>query len=259
MTVTHLPFPTGAEAGAVHHGRAIPPPVLRLTPESVVRGLAGLAGAIVLAGVAVEVVGTATGHRRLGGLGALVNLDGEANIPAFFSALMLVGLAVVLTALAVVRRQRGLSHSRHLFGLAAITGFLALDEAAAIHELLTAPLKGQLDIGPVGHFAWVAAYGVGALLVLALFVPAIPRVPRQVRRTVLIAVAVYVAGAIGCEMAAGVYLAGMDGYTHEAAYTALVAIEESLEMAGLIALVYAALVSLRDHAPRLSFQMGRPA
>lgn len=229
---------------------------LRLEPRRIIRVLAVLAGLLVVAGVLGEVSRIVFERGRLGGLIPMFNLDAEANVPAFFSALLLLTCAVVLAVLAHGRGRAGLPYARALWGLAAITAFLAVDEAAAIHELFTNPMRSGLGAGGLFHFAWVVVYGMAALLIFALYAPLLPRVPRRTRRLLLAAVVLYAGGALGLEIAAGAHLDLLDGGTEDAWYAMLSTVEEATEMAAVLVLLYALLVVLRAQSPRIRIDLG---
>ncbi len=225
---------------------------LRTSPRRLVRAVAWAAACVVGAGIASELTRHVLDRGRLMGLVPLFDLDGEGNVPAFFSALLLLTVAVLLALVACERGRRGLPHARAVWGLAAIAGFLAVDEAAGIHELLTAPLRAGLHAGGPAHFTWVAGYAVAAAVVALAYARLIPRLGRDLRRALAVAIAVYLVGALGMEVVAGAYLDSYDGSTRNAVYGLMTTVEEALEIGGLVLLVGLALRVLRDHAPRIS-------
>jgi hypothetical protein len=83
-----------------------------------------------------------------------------------------------------------------------------------------------------------------ALCVAAVYLPFLARLPARTRNLFFLAGFVYVSGAIGFEMVGGrqAALYGDDNLT----YKLLAHVEESLEMAGLVVLLYA----LLDYAAR---------
>lgn len=237
------PAPPRAAPEALHLGTS---------PRRLARVVAWVAVGVVAAGIASELARHVLDHGRLLGLVPLFDLDGEGNVPAFFSALLLVAVAGLMALVACERGRRRQPHARAVWGLAAIAAFLAVDEAAGIHELLTAPLRAALHAGGPAHFTWVAGYGAGVVVVGLAYARLVPRLSRRTRRTLAAAVAVYLCGALGMELVAGAYLDSFGGGTRDAVYGLLTTVEEALEIAGLVMLVGLSLRVLRDHAPRIS-------
>lgn len=107
------------------------------------------------------------GHDRLLGLIPLFNLDGQGNVPAVYSALLLL-CSALLTVIAVASRKRAAWGVPHWFGLAVVFLFLAVDEALSLHERLTEPLRSALNTCGFFHYAWVVPYAAATLLLAAI-------------------------------------------------------------------------------------------
>lgn len=93
-------------------------------------------------------------------VGILFDVDGEANIPAWFSSMQLFCIGVIFIAL---RMAMGKCPGSLLFtamGIGFI--FLSMDEAAVIHEKITGVLK-QVSWVPRfkgGRGIWITVYGL---------------------------------------------------------------------------------------------------
>lgn len=81
------------------------------------------------------------GHGRLFGFVPLFDLNGEANIPAWFSAMGLLTASLLLALIASATRTTAGRYVRHWWGLALVFAYVSLDEAASIHELSGEPLR----------------------------------------------------------------------------------------------------------------------
>ena len=178
----------------------------------------------------------------------LFNLDGEGNIPAWFSSVQicLIGLVFVLRS-----RLCDPDHSpSSLFFLMVGVGFIFLsaDEMASIHEK-TAGILGRLEWMPRfkgGHGIWISAYAVtGLVLVPASIRPLAALWSRHRRATCVmgIGMGIMVLGAVVMEVIGYQFL--RDG-SHPVLYTAEVVIEESMEMFGASVILYGAILLLRD-------------
>ncbi|MDQ3212108.1 MAG: hypothetical protein M3Q85_05505 [Acidobacteriota bacterium] len=226
MTVQHLTI------GFARFTTAWPVPSVVSTGVAISIGSAGrLLFAII---VSLTLLATATQLAALGGrdhifgLVALFDLNGEHNLPTWFSSLALLTAAVLLAGLAAADDAERRAGWR---GLGLVFLYLSIDEAAGVHELLNRPLRAAFEVGPELYFPWVL---VGAGVVAALagrywrFILALP--PRTARLALLSA-ATFTTGALGLEIVAGPWYAteGKDNLVH----VALVTAEEVLEMAGV--------------------------
>lgn len=207
-----------------------------------------LSGAILLTALSL------TGHaldqasllRRL--LLYLFDLDREGNVSTLYPGLLL-GLCSVL--LYVIYRGQG-KYRYHWLGLALAFAYLAVDEAARIHELPSNALREHLT--NLEHEAsdlfvptpWVVPAGIALLVGLALYLPFLFALPRRSAWLFVGAGAVYVSGAVLFEMLAWHYrfeMAGPEGAAMflDAGYILLSSVEELLEMCGATLFIYALL------------------
>jgi hypothetical protein len=233
------PPETPSRRGAPVHAIDLP-----LSPARVAVALGAVGVLLVLAGIAGEVSRLAFGHGQLGGVVPLFNLDAEGNLPSYFSALLLLAASAGVALIARLRAQHRLPHVRTLGVLAVILLFLSLDEATAIHELLSGPVRDSLDLDGILYYAWVIVYGAAVVVFIAVFAPRLRQVEPMTRRLLALAVGVYLAGALGLELAQSAYTESTDG-ADDAIYAAFTTLEETLEIAAVILLVYTILRALQ--------------
>ena len=162
------------------------------------------------------------------------DVNAERNVPTAWSTVLLLASALASVLLAL---------RRDVFGpgwllVAATAGYLALDESMELHERL-AP-AGSAVAGNALHFAWVVPGAVAAALVGGLLLLRLRRQPAAVRRGLVTAGSVYLAGALVLESLSGIVLR-RDGARE--LYIAVTAAEELLEMLGA-ALLLATLVGV---------------
>src|SRR5689334_13266364 len=62
------------------------------------------------------------------------DLDGERNIPSFFSMLLLMTSAVILYMISIIKRKFQFPFRNHWLGLSLIFLFLSMDELISLHE-----------------------------------------------------------------------------------------------------------------------------
>jgi hypothetical protein len=181
-------------------------------------------------------------------------VDGEQNLPSLFSSMMLLLSALLFGVIAHAHRRGGRSYVAHWAALSLVFVLLALDEFASLHEASTAPLRALLNIdgGPL-WFAWVIPATAAVAVFGIAFIRFLGHLPRPTRRRLWTAGLLFVSGALGVELIGGSYSAvhGNLGM----AWVLIVTIEETLEMLGVVVLVYGLLaylpVGLPDTAWRL--------
>ena len=228
-----------------------------ITPEGLTRWLA----VFIVWLVAMSLVGYVSkyvlGHPRLWGVVRLFDLNGEATIPSFYSAVTLLLCALLLGVIGLSKRRRSERYATHWLVLAAIFVFLAFDEASGVHELTIAPLRTLLrTTSPYLHYTWIVlAIPLVAALGL-IYLPFLRQLPSQTRRLFVGAAVLYVGGAAGMEAVQGrhVEFQGKENL----AYWMITATEEVLEMGGILLFVQALVSYMSAHpgALRLRFAAG---
>ena len=89
-------------------------------------------------------------------------------------------------------------------------------------------------------YAWLVPYAIGCLAFLVIYARFLKQLPREDKLNILLAGIVYVAGAAGAELIGALYV-HVYHTEHAIGYDIESAIEESLEMTGVILFVYALL------------------
>jgi hypothetical protein len=169
-----------------------------------------------------------------------INLDEEISIPTWFQSTLLL-LAGVLTGLIALLRWRASgSYVRHWIVAAVALILLAGDEMLAIHEMLIDPMRALLDVGGgLIYFAWIVPGAVVAVAFAATYLRFLAHLPERIRKLFVTAGVIYLSGALGMEALDGAYASSQGSDT--LGYMLLTDLEEVLEMAGLLMLVYALL------------------
>ena len=212
---------------------------LDLLPESMLRLLGAGAVALLVVHVTLQVL-----HYQVGEVHWLLkdafDVDGEENVPTWFSAALLLFSALLLFTIARVKRDDRAADAGYWKGLAIGFVWLSLDEVAGIHEILNTwadELRGDSE------FSWAylgaAVFGIAGLA----FVRFLSRLPSRTRNGVYGAGVMYGSGVIGIEIASNLYLKSQDIDT--LGYNLLTALEEGLEMAGVIFFIYVLMTYMR--------------
>lgn len=165
----------------------------------------------------------------------LFSLNHEGNIPTWFASTLLFSAAVLGVIIAhtqAVRQEKWVWHWR---AFAVLFTYLTLDEASAIHEIFTSPLREALNTGGYLHFAWLIVGVPFVVLMGILFIPFVLRLPHHTRNSMIVAAFVYLSGAVVVEAISANQYYLNDGTS--LLFSAIGTVEELLEMLGVIILL----------------------
>lgn len=169
----------------------------------------------------------------------LFSLDKEANIPTWYSSLLLFSASITLTFISLLASKTGELYVRHWAFLALIFLGLSMDETSIIHEMLIKPMKMAFHTTGYLYYGWVIP---GALFVMAIafaYGKFLFALASSTRIQIIIAGAIYVLGAFVFESISG-KIAEIDGQSGFA-YNAVITLEEACEMLGVIVFIFALL------------------
>ena len=220
---------------------------MTIEPGQVARGLWRVTWWLTLASLLGQVAKYFLGHDVGMGLIAAFNLNAEINIPAWFSSSMLMLTAVLLVLIATDAWHGRRPFAGHWSGLAILFVLLSLDETVSIHEQWAVPLRTMFNATGLFYYPWVIL-AIGAFAMLAFVYRKFFRdMPDTTRHWLLRATIVYVGGAVGMEMLAGLYVSRI-GTEHTFAYVLMTTVEEFMEMTGIVIFMYGLLGHLGRHA-----------
>jgi len=210
------------------------PAVVRFSPGRLLRYLWVVAGTIVAFDLVFMFLRYGLGHDVVFGLARFFRLDGERNVPTYFSCVLL-GLAGALLALSgahLARRREPQARKWTILGW--IFVFLSLDEFAGIHEYLGRILRELMHLQRWVHFVWpIPALVLVGLLFLA-YRPWFASLDPRTRRGTIVAAIVYLSGATLMELVGGAYWARVGAGTMDLTYASITAVEETLEIVGML-------------------------
>lgn len=164
----------------------------------------------------------------------IFDVDEEESFTNWFSTINLFVSSVLLFLIAYKKKRRHDSFKNHWYGLAWGFGLLSLDEVAGLHETLNT----------VTDFAWTIPGAFVVLIVFLLYLRFICNLPKPIRILFCIAGSVYVGGAVVVEHLADYYVEvfDMDNF----GYQIFTAVEETLEMFGVVIFIQALLKYLKS-------------
>jgi hypothetical protein len=179
---------------------------------------------------------------------AFFGVSGEGKLPTFYSGLTFLAAAALLGLIWAHERRRHGPFRWHWAALAVIFVLLAMDEMLELHELASDIVRSRLQIEDGWFYnAWVIPAGVVLLFLSVLFLRFVMHLPARTRTLFIVAGAVFVSGAVGLEMAGGAY-ASVNG--QDLTYGVIASVEEVLEMAGIVVMLYALVDHIERHAPQ---------
>ncbi|HET7810341.1 MAG TPA: hypothetical protein VFL16_07170 [Steroidobacteraceae bacterium] len=220
--------------------------------KTFVRALWAAMAVMVLLGLLRDVLRSFFGMDRMGGMGPLVDLDEEYNLPTLFSVVLLLLASVAAFAACKLFSPEAVSRKWGWYLLSAGFLVMAADEFVGLHDRIGKIAKevwGDDAFHGTFRFVWPIP-ALGLLIVLAcIFVPFLRHLPTALRRRLCAAGAVYVVGAVGMEMVGGWYYEHVAHADHsDFGYSLLTVTEEGMEMAGVILFIATLLREVREGA-----------
>lgn len=224
-------------------------PTVRINHQPLVTVLIVIAAVLALASFGVNFCTRHLGIENVP-FDHMLAVAAEANIPTFFSTMILAAAALLLWVIASAGSDP--RAARPWKALSFIFLYLALDEAAMIHELSRKVPRHWLPDWGIFYWPWVAFGTVAVIVLIAAFWRFLLALPKPTRNRFLVAGAVFVFGALGLEF---VGAAIMHGEMPELALVIEETVEEFLEMLGVILFIRALLLHMADHLPRVSLRV----
>ncbi len=185
-------------------------------------------------------------------LSDLFEIYGEGNLTSLFSTGILLIAGLLLLMISAFAHQNKMDSCRQWLVLGLIFILLSIDESVSLHERLGTIGANLLNIEDptVANYMWLIPGGIFALLVAIGYTRFIINLPKRTEYLVIIAGATFVAGAVLVEIVEGV-IASL--YSFDSPLIRVSAqIEESLELLGVIVLIYALLDYLAQQLPNVS-------
>lgn len=165
---------------------------------------------------------------------SMFDLNTESNIPTWFSSILLfVGGFLFFSIARLVKSDRG-----KWLTLGGILTYISMDETARLHERLDQVVREHLGITEgIFYFGWVVVAIPVILLIVLIFIRFFFSIDQSVRYIFLLAGIVYISGGLGMEMISGQYMS--EHGVADKTYALLTLLEESLEISGIVILIYA--------------------
>ncbi|MCP4360448.1 MAG: hypothetical protein GY796_20760 [Chloroflexi bacterium] len=208
---------------------------LEITPRKTALFLTAIACLLVLAHAAMMFSLWILDHGNLFGLVNMFSLDKEANVPTLYASATLILCSLLLLLIAFSHYQMQKPYVWHWLGLAALFGFLAMDETARIHELLIGPVNVLFN-KTSGYYSWLIPYSIILTLISLAYVQFFFRLPLRTRLRFFLAGSIFMLGVVAMEIISEGYF---EYVGEDLLYVFFFSVEEILEMTGIILFVHA--------------------
>jgi hypothetical protein len=169
-----------------------------------------------------------------------LDLGHEPSIPALYSSLAMMASAALLAVIAIAAWRSGANYRRHWIGLSILFVLLAIDESVMIHEMVDTVMHQAFGLGGALFFAWVIPGMMFVAIIGVIYLKFLRHLDSLTRWRFIGAAALFVFGAVGMEMVAGMIAdssLGLQSLAHTISQT----IEETCEMLGIVLFIYALL------------------
>ena len=162
---------------------------------------------------------------------AFFDLDEEESFGTWFSAVLLLYAGRLLLWQARSADAEGDPHYRAWLVLAIGFHFLSIDEVVGMHEYVNTVVEST---------RWTTFAAVLVAFLGLAYLPLLRSLPSKIRFLFILAALIYVGGAVGVERATDWY--DVHDLLDTLAYNLWTAVEETMEMAGVIVFIYALLL-----------------
>lgn len=171
----------------------------------------------------------------------MFNFEKEKTVPTYFSVVILFLASQTFLIIRLLIGNTAISsYIKHYWTqMSAIFILLSMDEVLMLHERLSNFTKTFIPVERTGFFkySWVVPM-IGLLLVFGLYsIKFLMSIPPKLRNGYIIAGSMFVFGAVGLEMLSG-KIDTLNMGRDSLLYLFVMTIEESLEMTGIILLLY---------------------
>ena len=163
------------------------------------------------------------------------DLGHEPSIPAFYSSIVMLLAAAAAGFLAIYDTADQSRRRISWIFLSFILSLLAIDETVMFHEMGTAAMN-KLGMGTSLYFSWVIPGSIFALIAGSMCTRLLLDLPRRTQLLFVTSAFIFLAGAIGMELIAGLIFSSSANELEAVSSTAHIisqAIEEMMEMAGM--------------------------
>lgn len=184
----------------------------------------------------------------------ILDADYEESLYTWFSTVLLSFAALFAFFLSLHKAEQSKGIQRQWQIIGAIFFLLSADEMLSFHEKINNVMSRAFNFSGIFEFAWVIPAIFIVIFLGVMFLPFLRRLPSHVSRTIIAAGAIFVFGAVGMEMVAGLFVSESSVREEVFAspiYRLLTNIEEGLEALGVILFIKALFMQAELYFPIL--------
>ncbi len=177
------------------------------------------------------------------GLVLPLNVDRDSSLPTWYSSISLLICSFLLLTSSLIARKKKQSYTVHWFILSLLFLYISVDEVATFRESFFVTLRPVIHTDGLFHYRWTLFAIPFVILFLLSYLKFLAHLPKQIRNLFILSGTVFVSGALGMEM-----LAGLTDSLYGAKnmlYVTVTAIEEFCEMFSVVIFIYALLLHLQ--------------
>ena len=226
--------------------------------RKVIRSMAVVVVALIVAHEIVTLQAVATNPASLAvgqehGFLRMFDLGTEANFPTWYQVITIAFSAFLLAIIASAKRSVNDKFTWFWAFMGVVFFFLSADEASGIHEAIGSIMEKKMPTSGALSYGWVIPYMILGLVFLGIVWKFLFSLGPKFRILLIVSGIVYVSGAVGMEMVEAYYDNSVGMYTSVG--VSLRAIEEGLEMTGILLFNYSLLSYIREQLPQIFFRV----
>ena len=185
------------------------------------------------------------GHDYLRGFVPLFNVNTEGNIPSWYTSFAILACAVLLAVIARARKTEGDPYAIYWTILALIFLYISVDEGAGVHDTLDFSLPSIGFVNSAPRYIRMLPVAILLIIFAVVYLKFLFYLPARTRLLIIVAGTIYVSGGFGMGFVMERYGTrhGWDNMSLEM----LAAIEEFLEMIGIVIFIYALMSYMSGH------------
>lgn len=213
-----------------------------ISPKKVARLLLSIALGLSVTSFAASLTRHFLGT-TIGGMTDRLMVGNDSSLPTWFASFLLFIAALLLGLITFVKKQQKADYVKHWFFLSLLFLYISIDEVATFRETFSRNfIRPLISVGGVFHYKWVIVGIPFVIIVALLYLRFFSHLPKQVRNLFAKGCGIFVLGAIGMEMTVAAIHSAEGSGMLQVIFTV---IEEFLEMAGVILVIYALLLYIR--------------
>ncbi|MGD9892955.1 MAG: hypothetical protein AB7U18_16885, partial [Dehalococcoidia bacterium] len=139
----------------------------------------------------------------------MFDLNEESSLGTWYSAIALIALSMLLTAIALAKKQVGDRFAKHWLVLGLLTLGFSIDEVAKLHDPGGAgwhDIRDRIGLSGPLLYSWVIVGMISVVVVAYFYRRFIGYLPQATRRLYILAAALFVGGEVVMEMFSGWYV-----------------------------------------------------